>query len=482
LFRRAKDPEPDDVEEVDEAHYEVEEHLSPSEESEEESEAEEPSKKRAKAKRTASAPSKGTTRKATSRKTNASRGASLKTMAAGVLNEGESGSLLAVALTATKNELAGAMEEAAKRVMEQEEWNDTLHDLFGFLLRCVGGQSPSRDIDLEDVNKLGEVLTETVSQMEEAPHILWTSEPPTSPSMISFRERYELAWYTLGTVAMENSLAAEDETEDLEPHGPVVDLLTHLADLVNVSITEVRAAATTAVYQIGFALVDQSAELNRKIFTAKRQIQSSARQPQKKKALQEQVESWNEQKEQWEKTLEKYVIGVFLRRYKDVCANIRVGSINALSHLCIARPDIYIQNSFLKYLGWLLNDKDARVRVAAVTALMEPLEDNADNLKAMRAGLDRFFPRLCECVVDVDTKVQEVTLELFNILQQTGHLDSWDDDDKWAELNRRAIAPDTTAKARYSAMLFLVDQLEAFDKEESNEATAVAQLDSIIDW
>lgn len=50
-------------------------------------------------------------------------------------------------------------------------------------------------------------------------------------------------------------------------------------------------------------------------------------------------------------------IRLFMHRYRDIEPEIRMSCIRALGVWIVNYPSLFLQDSYLKYLGWTLNDK-----------------------------------------------------------------------------------------------------------------------------
>ena len=53
---------------------------------------------------------------------------------------------------------------------------------------------------------------------------------------------------------------------------------------------------------------------------------------------------------------------IFIMRYRDVCPEIRVICIDEISVWMRTFPKVFLSDQYLKYVGWLLNDKAKEVR------------------------------------------------------------------------------------------------------------------------
>ena len=61
--------------------------------------------------------------------------------------------------------------------------------------------------------------------------------------------------------------------------------------------------------------------------------------------------------------------GLFMHRYRDVDPDIRIACIRAIGSWILSYPSLFLQDLYLKYLGWTLNDKNADVRKISIMAL-----------------------------------------------------------------------------------------------------------------
>lgn len=96
--------------------------------------------------------------------------------------------------------------------------------------------------------------------------------------------------------------------------------------------------------------------------------------------------------------------GVVVHRYRDVMPEIRSESASTISRWISALPEHFLKDNYLKYLGWMLNDKDASVRRRVVMVLRSLYEKEAFTDK-LELFTSRFLPRYLELCNDVDNSV-----------------------------------------------------------------------------
>jgi len=293
----------------------------------------------------------------------------------------------------------------------------------------------------------------------------------------------------------------------------VKNLILRIIELTPVGQPDVRAAATLAALNIGHAVLDQSAILVKKLDVATRQYAAAKKKKAspggaKADALKVRMESLKRSVEDLEEVvLGPVVQGLFVHRYRDSNEHIRTMCISSLSRMSLQRPDLFLNDKYLKYFGWMMHDKDARVRRAAMDGLLKPfnavndiaegktftgLEENfmveKIDLSSLEHVIAKFLPRLVDAVMDPVGDVQEVAMSLMLVLLKGGFLDDVEDEKIWDQTNLRCLAKEAPAAVQKDALYFILEQLEAFDGDGENEKAApnerkrAQQLDAIASY
>lgn len=151
---------------------------------------------------------------------------------------------------------------------------------------------------------------------------------------------------------------------------------------------------------------------------AERQLETESKKSKGKKARSKKAEALeqrlNEVQESMEnlwELVEGIYSGVSTHRYRDVSYVIRQLACESLgAYVCLA-PSKMMDDKYLKYIGWLLNDKDASVRRTAVDALQKilSLPDAAETLDLF---INRFRGRVVNMAEDQHPGVVASALEL----------------------------------------------------------------------
>jgi cohesin complex subunit SA-1/2 len=397
---------------------------------------------------------------------------------------------------------AERLEKISQRIvtLHQDDPNDAQKQLFDLIFRSVGGTSLLEEsIILEALteNEWSEIVTQLVDEMSYTPeaNVLISTASSSNTVIQEYHKIYGDFWQTLGRIALSSSPKTEDADSDSDdsPSSSLQievlrDVCSRLLELAGVGQPDLRYAVVFAVYQLGQAMLEESAALQEKLSVATRQHQAAQRQKsvRKAQALKQQIQKWQRVVRDLQELVDSNIFGgVFAKRYRDSNDSIRVLSLESLSKFCAIRPDLFLKGTYLKYFGWLLSDKSASVRYQAVLGLLRPLQEKAD-IAGMTSVIEKFAPRLADMVLDVDDGVQDQVMQLLLLLSRQGLLDSLQDDQIWEQINLRALSPDASVAVRKNALFFVLEQLEAFDPgvavSGSSEAGDTEKIQSIASW
>lgn len=406
----------------------------------------------------------------------------LYSLAKKVLDDEEQESLVAKLLYA-KNE--ATRKQICLDVIQhhRDDPNACQVKLLNLVFRVVGGSSLSALPDDTELEEMGsddwsKVITDLVDDMRycAAEHVLICADPngavvakttktATTMGVREFRTVYRNFWFTLAEVALEDN-AGRFEIEMLR------DWLSRTHELTLVAQPDIRAAAVLASLQMSLGALQRTVILKSKELTTVRQLKSST--GKKAEAFQYKLDTIQRSRHDLEEIVDSTFSTVFMNRYRDSNPFIRAENIAALSKMTLLRPDVYLSDKYLKYIGWTLSDKDPCVRIASLSALTAPFLQKNIELASMENVIRKFLPRLADCTIDVDIQVQEKAMALFLLLDRANFLEEFEDDALWAQINNRALASDTSPFVRRDALQFILDQLEAFDydgEEESRSTT-----------
>lgn len=421
----------------------------------------------------------------------------------------------------------------ARYLLQNHESNSLHIELLNLLFRSVGGSVETNlkpDTDLEELNdeEWDSTVTDVVNVMRESEvDCLLSANPEEKVGLQEYRAIYKEFWYRLGNVILTHSQqqmsfdkSQEGGEEEEQPDKPqpfssslfqvemMNNLVTRITELVQVGQPDLRYGATAAIWELACACMERSVELEQKIQVATRQYKAVKKQQSKKlESIKLSMDSWKRHKAELEEIVQSAVFqGVFIHRYRDSNPNVRICSMEFLSKLTLLRPDLFLENKFLKYFGWMASDKEAAVRVAALEGLLGPFRhakrDTANKKTSLQVDVEdmesaclKFLTRIVDCTEDAESlQVQEVAMELLLFMLKNEFLDEWDDDDGWDQVNLKALDQNTSTDVRRDALYFVFDQMDCFDVEEDGndgkstmshglgEKKQVEQIESIASW
>ncbi|XP_063044745.1 cohesin subunit SA-1 isoform X2 [Engraulis encrasicolus] len=200
----------------------------------------------------------------------------------------------------------------------------------------------------------------------------------------------------------------------------VVQLLIVLAD------SQVRAFRHTSTFiavKLMSAVIEVAVTLSSQIEVTKRRLGLEKNKDAKNRASQkvEELElSYNELLEQQSEVgsmVNAIMKGVFVHRYRDLVPEIRAVCIEELGRWLVSNPATYFNDSYLKYLGWMLYDKQPLVRLRSVKALQELYKEEAF-ISRLELFSGRFKERMLNMALDKDPEVAVEAVKLLVLINQ----------------------------------------------------------------
>jgi hypothetical protein len=204
-------------------------------------------------------------------------------------------------------------------------------------------------------------------------------------------------------------------------------LIPWLMTLSAVSLRALRVSSTIA----GLSLLIGGSECARAL---QRSAESTKRVSKKIVPMSEKIAAC-------ERCLQSIFEIVFVQRYRDVNVDIRIYALQSLIHCMQSYPIVFVDNAFLRYLGWSLTDPSSHVRHEALQALYKLYASMETSLVA--SFTERFQERLVQvvqrdranrikalAVLDLAVSKGLITLDLKPLVQSflTGLLTS---EDEW---------------------------------------------------
>ena len=198
-------------------------------------------------------------------------------------------------------------------------------------------------------------------------------------------------------------------------------LITFLIGLADSQVRAFRHTATLAVLKIMTALVDVLLALSIAKDACQRQYENERQKSQMKRANDRIEMLTNKRKEVEENEYEiqnfiNFIFkAVFIHRYRDVCADIRCVCINEIGEWMKKCPSKFLDDTFLKYIGWTLYDKVGECRLKCLQAL-QPLYEKDDLQSRLELFTSRFKNRIVEMSLDKEYEVSVSAIKLLTTI------------------------------------------------------------------
>ncbi|XP_067171117.1 cohesin subunit SA-3 [Apteryx mantelli] len=195
----------------------------------------------------------------------------------------------------------------------------------------------------------------------------------------------------------------------------LISLLTGLSDS---QVRAFRHTSTLAAMKLMTAMVNVALgvslhkENNQRQYEAERSKGPGRRATEKLEALLEKRQELQEQQEEIENMMNAVFKGVFVHRYRDVVPEIRAICMEELGKWMRSYAASFLTDSYLKYLGWTLHDKQREVRLQCVKAL-QGLYGSRDTAAHLELFTSRFKTRMVSMVLD---KEPDVAVEVVKLL------------------------------------------------------------------
>ncbi|KAI6189132.1 SCD domain-containing protein [Aphelenchoides besseyi] len=189
----------------------------------------------------------------------------------------------------------------------------------------------------------------------------------------------------------------------------ILQLLTGLADS---QIRAFRHTATFAAMKFSSAMVDLVVELvelkeknNQQIETEKTKL--------KQRGTSERLDALLSTKADLETKIQELLSSksVFTHRYRDTVADIRCICISELGNWMYAYPTLFLEDTYLKYVGWSLYDKVADVRMKCI-CLLQPLYERPELVSKLELFTSKFKDRIVQMVTDKELDVAVKSCQL----------------------------------------------------------------------
>ncbi|XP_064422599.1 cohesin subunit SA-2 isoform X1 [Latimeria chalumnae] len=198
----------------------------------------------------------------------------------------------------------------------------------------------------------------------------------------------------------------------------VISLLTGLSDS---QVRAFRHTSTLAAMKLMTALVNVALNLSINMDNTQRQYEAERNKMIGKRAndrlelLLQKRKELQENQDEIENMMNAIFKGVFVHRYRDAIAEVRAVCIEEIGMWMKMYSDAFLNDSYLKYVGWTMHDKQGEVRLKCLTAL-QGLYYNRELNSKLELFTSRFKDRIVSMTLDKEYDVAVQAIKLLTLV------------------------------------------------------------------
>lgn len=191
-------------------------------------------------------------------------------------------------------------------------------------------------------------------------------------------------------------------------------ILPWLISMTSAAYRPIRYAATLAILNIIQGCCKACVSMHKDLETASRVMNSSKKAA--SLASKKSVETLSGRIAEIEKLMQLSIDAVFVQRYRDVDALLREKCVESIHAWITTYPEVFLDNAYLRYIGWSLSDKVSHVRLSSLAA-WKSICSRVEFRPALTNFVNRFKSRLFEVLSrDVDKNCRESAGTVIDIL------------------------------------------------------------------
>uniref|UniRef100_A0A671WNG5 Cohesin subunit SA n=1 Tax=Sparus aurata TaxID=8175 RepID=A0A671WNG5_SPAAU len=200
----------------------------------------------------------------------------------------------------------------------------------------------------------------------------------------------------------------------------VISLLTGLSDS---QVRAFRHTSTLAAMKLMTALVNVALNLSihqdntQRQYEAERNKIAGKRANEKLELLLQKRKELQENQDEIENMMNSIFKGIFVHRYRDAIAEIRAICIEEIGVWMKMYSDAFLNDSYLKYVGWTLHDRQGEVRLKCLKALQN-LYTNRELFPKLELFTNRFKDRIVSMTLDKEYDVAVEAIRLVTLILQ----------------------------------------------------------------
>uniref|UniRef100_A0A803T3T5 SCD domain-containing protein n=1 Tax=Anolis carolinensis TaxID=28377 RepID=A0A803T3T5_ANOCA len=172
--------------------------------------------------------------------------------------------------------------------------------------------------------------------------------------------------------------------------------------------------------------------------------------------------------------------GTFLQRYRDIIPEIRAICIEEMGSWMKMYPDTFLNDSYLKYIGWMLYDKQPEVRLKCLQGL-QGIYGQKDLVYKMDLFTSRFKDRIVSMSLDKEHEVAVQAMKLLMLMNCEDALSSEDYETlyQFVYTTHRPLAT-AAGELFYNRLLIQESEMDSFANRNGKWEPVASQLRTLI--
>ncbi|KAI4886085.1 hypothetical protein NFI96_030137, partial [Prochilodus magdalenae] len=270
-------------------------------------------------------------------------------------------------------------------------------------------------------------------------------------------------------------------------------LISLLTELSASCVRAFRHTCTLAAVKLLTALVNVALSLSVNVDNTQRLYEvelsktSSKRVSPRLERIQRKITELQDRKLETEDMMDAIFKGVFLKRYRDVIPEIRAICMEELTVWMKLYSPVFLNDTYLKYIGWMMHDKQPDVRLKCILGLQGLYQDVHLSSK-MDLFTSRFKERMISMTLDKDHEVAVQAMRLLMVISQSCD-DVLNQDDykhmfQFVYSSHRPLAA-TAGEFLYAKLLnnpAMPQSLEGRSEEDKRRALTLARVRALVQF
>ncbi|KAM4624764.1 cohesin subunit SA-1a [Polymixia lowei] len=286
-----------------------------------------------------------------------------------------------------------------------------LLDLINFFIQCSGCKGTVR-IEMFRNMQNAEIIRKMTEEFDEDSG----DYPLTMPGPLWKKFRYNFCEFICVLIRQcQYSIIYDEYMMDT-----VISLLTGLSDS---QVRAFRHTSTLAAMKLMTALVNVALNLSihqdntQRQYETERNKMAGKRANDKLELLLQKRKELQENQDEIENMMNSIFKGIFVHRYRDAIAEIRAICIEEIGVWMKMYSDAFLNDSYLKYVGWTLHDRQGEVRLKCLKALQN-LYTNRELFPKLELFTNRFKDRIVSMTLDKEYDVAVEAIRLVTLILQ----------------------------------------------------------------